>query len=145
MTQLKVGDKVKALPNHPDRANLGHWKLAYRQVLEGAVATVLEVRDNGSVLFSAPGGRYSEDAPHLLKYYELFRPKAEKLVHDNVQSGWIVGSISSAGLSFSDRPSLHQSLESAKAEAERLAKTSPKKFIVVKVEGAVQVTGITWE
>lgn len=62
-----------------------------------------------------------------------------------IKTGWIVGSISTEGLSFATKPVIHLNIEVAKAEAERLAKSSHKKFIVVKVEGAVQKANVVWE
>ena len=62
-----------------------------------------------------------------------------------VSNGYIIGSVVGANYSFSTTPKIHATLSLAKAEAERLAKgNTTKRFVVVKIEGTVQATGVAW-
>jgi hypothetical protein len=67
---------------------------------------------------------------------------------DNVKREvWIVGSVckTTDEFSVSRRPVVHDSKALARAEAERLAHaSSSKKFVVLKVEGTVEVKQIVW-
>ena len=58
---------------------------------------------------------------------------------------WIVGSISEAGVSFSEFPAIHDSELSAKTEAGRLANIYPNKYFVwVRFSGGAVKGGLQY-
>lgn len=62
-----------------------------------------------------------------------------------MSKGFIVGSVSSEGVSFSSRPKVHASEASARAECERLATTNKgKTFMYVEIKGSVKASGVNW-
>lgn len=62
------------------------------------------------------------------------------------QERFIIGSIYENGqMSFSSTPKQHASEPAARAEAERLALSTPSKtFVVCKIVGTVKATGVQW-
>lgn len=59
---------------------------------------------------------------------------------------FIIGSRQNGMCSISPKPAVHLRLSLAKAEAERLAKSVPRKtFIVLEVIGEVQASGVSWK
>lgn len=64
----------------------------------------------------------------------------------NVASGqFIVGSISTYGFSVATSPVIHSDEESARSEAERLAKANPaSKYVVLEVSGVVSANAVVW-
>lgn len=59
--------------------------------------------------------------------------------------GYIVGSVTSGGVSFSSNPKIHSNEASARAECERLASTNKgKTFMYVEIKGAVKASGFSW-
>lgn len=62
-----------------------------------------------------------------------------------MSKGFIVGSVSPQGVSFSSRPKVHTSEASARAECERLATTNKgKTFMYVEIKGSVKASGVNW-
>lgn len=59
--------------------------------------------------------------------------------------GYIVGSVSADGVSFSSRPKVHDTEQSARTECERLASAyKGKTFMYVEIKGTVKATGFSW-
>jgi hypothetical protein len=59
--------------------------------------------------------------------------------------GYIVGSITDSGVSFSSRPKVHSSESEARVECERLASMyKGKTFMYVEIKGSVKATGFSW-
>lgn len=57
----------------------------------------------------------------------------------------IIGSEVNGVLSFSSNPKIHRSWDSAKAEAERLARTNVgKRFVIAELKASVVVGGVNW-
>ena len=62
-----------------------------------------------------------------------------------MSKGFIVGSVSPQGVSFSSRPKVHTSEASARAECERLATSNKgKTFMYVEIKGSVKASGVNW-
>lgn len=58
---------------------------------------------------------------------------------------WIIGSLSSAGVSFATAPALQRTHAAAIREAERLAALHPgKMFMPVQLQGAAIKHAVTW-
>lgn len=65
--------------------------------------------------------------------------------HATQSKGFIVGSMSDSGVSFSSRPKVHDTEQSARAECERLASMNKgKTFLYVEIKGCVKATGLSW-
>lgn len=77
--------------------------------------------------------------------WEYQLTKEEKQMNTDTKV-WIVGSYRTDGsISFSSSPYQHRTQESAKDEAERLARDNPgKKFVVFARDSAVVVGGTMW-
>lgn len=78
----------------------------------------------------------------------LLKPAALKQQEPVSTKGFIVASIDKIRNTYSmaDTPKVHGYQESAKAEAERLAKMAPsKKYAVLELKGVVSVSDIKWE
>ena len=59
--------------------------------------------------------------------------------------GYIVGSVTSSGVSFSSNPKVHVSEASARSECERLASSyKGKTFMYVEIKGTVKASGFDW-
>ena len=59
--------------------------------------------------------------------------------------GYIVGSMSTHGVSFSSAPKVHSSESAARAECERLAQANKgKTFMYVEIKGSVKASGVSW-
>ena len=59
--------------------------------------------------------------------------------------GYIVGSVTSSGVSFSSNPKVHTSEASARTECERLASSyKGKTFMYVEIKGTVKASGFNW-
>lgn len=59
--------------------------------------------------------------------------------------GFIVGSVSADGVSFSSRPKVHDTEQSARTECERLASMNKgQTFLYVEIKGYVKATGLSW-
>ena len=62
-----------------------------------------------------------------------------------MSKGFIVGTLSSQGVSFSNRPKVHTSEASARAECERLAMLKTHEtFMYVEIKGRVTASGVNW-
>ena len=62
-----------------------------------------------------------------------------------MSKGFIIGSVSSQGVSFSKRPKVHTSEASARAECERLdISNKDKYFMYVEIKGSVKASGVNW-
>ena len=60
--------------------------------------------------------------------------------------GYIVGSVTSGGVSFSSNPKIHTSEASARTECERLASSyKGKTFMYVEIKGTVKASGFDWK
>ena len=60
-------------------------------------------------------------------------------------SGYIVGSVTLSGLSFSTFPKIHKSLAEVRTETERLAKlNSGKTFVYLEIKGNCTAGGVQW-
>ena len=59
--------------------------------------------------------------------------------------GYIVGSVTNSGVSFSSNPKVHTSEASARTECERLASSyKGKTFMYVEIKGTVKASGFNW-
>lgn len=71
--------------------------------------------------------------------------KALGVTAEAMNKGFIIGSVSSQGVSFSKRPKVHTSEASARAECERLAiSNKDKSFMYVEIKGSVKASGVNW-
>lgn len=62
-----------------------------------------------------------------------------------VAKGFIIGSVTTAGISFSSSPRVHATEAEARKECERLATAHPQKaFMYVEIKGTVKATGFNW-
>lgn len=62
-----------------------------------------------------------------------------------MSNGFIVGTVLPHGVSFSDRPKVHTTEASARAECERLAILNKgKTFMYVEIKGSVKASGVNW-
>lgn len=60
-------------------------------------------------------------------------------------SGYIVGSVTTNGLSLAPSPKIHKSLADVRTETERLAKAYPgKTFVYLEIKGNCTAGGVTW-
>ena len=59
--------------------------------------------------------------------------------------GYIVGSVTNGGVSFSSNPKVHTNEASARTECERLASSyKGKTFMYVEIKGTVKASGFDW-
>lgn len=58
---------------------------------------------------------------------------------------FIVGSVDDSGVSFSSRPKVHDTEQSARTECERLASMNKgQTFLYAEIKGCVKATGFSW-
>lgn len=71
----------------------------------------------------------------------------EVMLESNVKgSQFVIGSISIYGFSIANRPVVHDDVDSARKEAERLAKLNPvSKYVVLEVNGVVAANAVVWK
>lgn len=88
----------------------------------------------------------------LDKIKNVLVKKGNKMVQAKVgvpmKGDYVIGSLSkmNGGLSFSEFPAKHMTLDQAKTEATRLATThKDRKFIIMKVEAIASTTDVVWE
>jgi hypothetical protein len=105
--------------------------------------------------FSNNGCKHSIRADRLVRglnhnhEYRSFASAAKALgvtaPAEAMNKGFIVGSISPQGVSFSNRPKVHTTEASARAECERLAILfTHKTFMYVEIKGSVKASGVNW-
>lgn len=77
---------------------------------------------------------------------EKLEEKEMKFTNENIaKGGWIVGSFKHGVLSFAPNPVIHPTEAQAKAEALRLAQGLERKFVWLKIGGAVSCGEVVWE
>lgn len=92
--------------------------------------------------------RWAPSRYFTLKPNTKTKKAPQKLTFEQTCVGeWIVGSLHPQnGFSTTKQPKPHNTMESARAECERLSATdSTKKFVYLQIQGACQTQGVVWE
>lgn len=74
-----------------------------------------------------------------------YRSFTKDSVMTSAGKGFIVGSVTAGGVSFSSNPKIHATESSARTECERLASANKgKTFMYVEIKGSVKASGYSW-
>lgn len=131
---------IKGYPGYtynPITGDVTSSRMPEKRVLKWSASAKVGLRRDGATFYFTR----TELSPLLYKITDISLSQPTTVPTDK----FIIGTRDGEGFSVSTRPHIHLSLHEARQEAERLAKTNPnKKFVVMKIEGQVVASGVTW-
>jgi len=85
------------------------------------------------------------DIVDRLAKHNLYKEKPYFPDFQLTANGYVIGSVTPQGLSFSMHPKIHKSLADVRSETERLAKSNPGlTFVYLEIKANCTAGGVTW-
>lgn len=161
MTNLKLFPLTKLFPSLPHTYSNGYFvdKDGYIWSTRQGAARKMALQTPGLektsyTCINAPAGRGKTSTLSIKRFTILHALNSSKeaqhffadthvpKVH---AKGYVVGTLSTTGISFAISPKIHDTLQSARTETERLAKTFPgNKYAYLEIQGICVAGELTW-